>query len=83
MVGWFFRSVQYPPYSACILLILHSQQIQKYPDSVGADGKTRVKISGGGANFSRSSSYVLLSFSLLNMGSEVLSYSGEYVATAQ
>jgi len=39
MVSWFFRSVQYPPYNACILLILYSQQIQKYTDSVQADSE--------------------------------------------
>ena len=51
-----------------------TQQIHRFPDCVGK--YIRVKISGDGAKFSRSSNYVLLSFSLLNMGSQVLSDSG-------
>ena len=47
-----------------------TQQIHKLPDCVGK--YIRVKISGDGAKFSRSSNCVLLSFSLLNMGSQVL-----------
>ena len=55
-----------------------NMQIKNHPESFPGDKLILIKLSGDGARFSRTSNFILLSFSILNKQSEVLCGSGKF-----
>ena len=62
-------------YSSYLIFI----QVKTYPNAFKPETPVYIKLSGDGAKFSRSSNYILLSFSFLSCNTDVLSGSGKEI----